>query len=281
MYLRKTAYRKLKSATIALQCCTRRSIAKKEFAEIKRSQKDMGKLKEHNEKLKMEMASLRAMLQAQAANDAGKAESEKAIKEKEKEVKQLEIRVAQLERDLANEKEFVQKLEKQLAEEKENNRKTIQELQYQKELVVKSPQVSEHSRKHSRAQSAGPSVSAEAVAEAVVVGHTITPEALAMHRAEVARLEAQLEEERRMRHAASREIKSLRSAIEGKGDYDATASTKFISDTMSEVTASEIDRSDVPDMSDMEAELRYVQTMSLSVSGSLIVLFPIERGFGL
>lgn len=118
MYLCKTAYRKMKSATISLQCCVRRGIAKTEFNEIKRAQKDMGKLKEHNEKLKMEMASLKAMLQAQAATDAGKAESEKIIKEKEKEVKQLESRVSQLERELANEKELVQKLEKELVEQR-------------------------------------------------------------------------------------------------------------------------------------------------------------------
>ena len=78
-----------------------------------------------------------------------------------------------------------------------------------------------------------------------------------MHRAEVARLEAQLEDERKMRHAASREIKSLRSALEGKGDYDATASAKFISDTMSEVTESEIDKSDVANLNDLP-DIRYV-----------------------
>lgn len=262
MYLCKTAYRKMKSATIALQCCVRRGIAKNEFNEIKRAQKDMGKLKEHNEKLKMEMASLKAMLQAQAATDAGKAESEKIIKEKEREVKQLESRVSQLERELANEKELVQKLEKELDEQKENNRRTMQDLHYQKELVARSPQISENARKHSRAQPAGQSVPAEPIAEAVVVGHTITPEALAMHRAEVARLEAQLEEERRMRHAASREINSLRSALEVKGDYNGTASTKFISDTLSEVSGSEIDRSDVPVPSDVEPAMRYVHLVS-------------------
>jgi myosin-5 len=260
MYIRKNAFRKLRSASVAIQCCVRRGIAKKEFNELKRSQKDMGKLKEHNEKLKMEMASLKAMLQAQAASDAGKAENKKAIEEKEEEIKKLEIRVSQLERELANEKEFVQKLEKELAAQKENNHRIVQDLQYQKELLAKSPQVSEQARKHSRAQSTGIPAVTEPLAEAVVVGHTITPEALAMHRAEVARLEAQLEEERKMRHAASREIRSLRSALEGKGEYDATASTKFISDTMSEVTESEMDRSDVANLNDIEPEMRCVTT---------------------
>lgn len=277
MYNRKIAYRNIRSASIALQCCLRRSRAKKEFFEIKRAQKDVGKLKDHNEKLKMEMASLKAMLQAQSASDAGKAENKKAIKEKEKEIEKLESRVSQLERELANEKEFVQKLERELVEQKENNHKTIQELQYQKELVAKSPAVSETSRKHNRAQSAGPVVSSEPLAEAVVVGHTITPEALAVHRAEVARLEAQLEEERKIRHAASREIKSLRSALEGKGDYDANTPTKFISDNMSEVTESEVDRSDVANLDDVSTEMRYVTNCCLAWSVALIILYPLRK----
>lgn len=148
----------------------------------------------------------------------------------------------------------------------------MQDLQYQKELVARSPQISENVRKHSRAQSAGQSVPAEPIAEAVVVGHTITPEALAMHRAEVARLEAQLEEERRMRHSASREINSLRSALEGKGDYDGTASTKFISDALSEVSGSEIDRSDVPVPSDVDPAMRYVHPVSCCLICCLLSL---------
>merc|ERR1712194_159244 len=97
MYTSKITYRNLKSATIALQCCARRDAAKKGFNEIKRAQKDMGKVKEHNEKLKMEMASLKAMLQAQAASKSGKAESQQAVAEKQKEIDALESRIASLE----------------------------------------------------------------------------------------------------------------------------------------------------------------------------------------
>lgn len=262
MSVSNSAYRKLKSATIALQCCARRDAAKKVFDEIKRAQKDMGKLKEHNEKLKMEMASLKAMLQAQAASDAGKAESEKAIAEKQKEIDRLEARIAELEAALEQEKENVKKLENDINVQKTSNKRLAEDLEYQKGLVAKgssspAPPQRKHSRGSSLAQAAA-AAPAEQVAEAVVVGHTITPEALAMHRAEVARLEEQLEEERRMSRAARIEVKNLRAAIADKGVVDVTASTDLISDNVSEISGSEMDRSDIPIISEVEPQTRYV-----------------------
>jgi hypothetical protein len=85
----------------------------------------------------------------------------------------------------------------------------------------------------------------------VVIGHTITPEALAMHRAEVARLEEQLEEERRVGRAARIEVKHLKAAIADKGMTDFTASTE-ISDNLSEISGSEYQQSD------LEPDTRYV-----------------------
>merc|ERR1712038_1671617 len=79
-------YRKLKSATISLQCRQRRGMAKKILADLKHEQKDIGKLKQNNEKLKTEMASLKAMLAAQAKGNASKMESDKELKEKEEEI---------------------------------------------------------------------------------------------------------------------------------------------------------------------------------------------------
>jgi len=254
MYLRNTAYRKLKSATIALQCCVRVGAAKKVFDEIKREQKDMGKIKQHNEKLKMEMASLKAMLQAQAASDAGKVESVRAVAEKQKEIDALEARIASLEAELAQEKENVKKLENDLNAQEGSSQSLSQDLQYQKKIV---PQGSASStpmkRQHSRGASSN-AVSVETVVDAVVVGHTITPEALAMHLAEVARLEEQLEDERRMSRAARIEVKNLRAAIVDKGVVDVTASTE-LSDNVSEISVNEIDRSDV---GEMEPQMRLV-----------------------
>jgi DNA repair exonuclease SbcCD ATPase subunit len=274
MHVDKRKYNNLQSATISLQCRARRGAAKKEFDQIKREAKDMGKIKEHNEKLKMEMASLKAMLQAQAASDADKVKSKKAIAEKQEEINRLEARIAQLEGELENEKENVKRLENNLNVQKEDNTRLSQDLQYQKEMALALRGAStpaKHSRnlsgnelqkvpgKHARNFSANEllsTVPAEAVVDAVVVGHTISPEALAQHRAEVARLEEELEEERRMSRAARIQIKNLRAAIVDKGVMDVTASTEVISDNLSEMSGSEIDRSDVPVPSDLDSQLR-------------------------
>ena len=285
MKVSSSAFRKLKSATIALQCCIRRKIAKKEFAQLKLAQKDMGKLKENNEKLKMEMASLRAMLSAQAASDAGKKEGEKAIAEKQKEIDRLEARIKHLEAELEKEKENVKKLENDLNVQKTSNQRLSEDLQYQKELVAQAPVSPDpvhhktHSRKgssfgrmedaaktHSRADSTGAAISAQPIVEGVIIGHTITPEALAHHRSEVARLEEQLAEERKIGRAARMEVKSLRAAMTDKGLTDFTASTDIsISDNLSEISGSEY-------QSDMgEPHMRYVisimiRTLKSSVS---------------
>jgi myosin heavy subunit len=277
MHVRKSAYRKLKSATVALQCCLRRRIAKTTLAQLKHEQKDMGKLKENNEKLKMEMASLKAMLQAQAASDAGKILSDKAIAEKQKEIDRLESRIKQLEMELAKEKENVKKLENDLNVQRGSNQRLSQDLQYQKENVSRGPPSSPggatvskthtrafssavvedtESKTHNRAFSANAAIPTEPLVDAVVIGHTITPEALAKHRAEVARLEEQLEEERRIGRAARIEVKHLRAVVADKGT-DFTALTE-ISDNLSEISGNEHYQP-----SDMEPGTRYVEPLSV------------------
>ena len=268
MRVHNVAFTKLRSAVIAIQCCVRRAGAKKAFDQLKKEQKDVGKLKQHNVKLKQEMASLRAMLQAQAADKAGKAESEKAIAEKQKEIDRLEARIAELEAELDAEKENVKRLEDDINVQKTNNKRLSESLEYQKELAARAPAGSTspvpHQRKHSRGSS-GTAVPTEKVVEAVVVGATVTPEALAMHRAEVARLEEQLEEERRMSRAARIEVKNLRAAMVDKGVVDFTASTE-ISDNVSEMSGSEMDRSDIPPPSELDS-MRYVQFALWSMRG--------------
>jgi len=263
MHVNRKAFTQLKSAIIALQCCQRRGAAKFVFAQIKKDQKNVGKLKDHNEKLKMEMASLRAMLQAQAASNAGKAESEKAIKEKQDEIDLLEARIAELESDLAAEKENVKKLENDLNVQKQNNQQLGRDLQFQKDRALQAPSSPtpgfqrKGSGGHERKPSSGTSQAAPPSPVAVVVGATVTPEALAAHRAEVARLEEQLEEERRMTRMARTEIKNLR-AVAAKGGIasDGTASTAIISDNISEISGSELDRSEIPDPSEVDSQIR-------------------------
>ena len=252
MHVQAKAFRKLKSAIIALQCSVRRGNSKKVFEQIKKEAKDMGKVKEHNEKLKAEMASLKAMLQAQASSSADKERSEKAIKEKQAEIDRLEARIAQLEAALAKEKENVKKLENDLASQKEGNKRLTADLQFQKEKVA-STQTPAMRRK----QSSGTS-KAEPLAEAVVIGASMSSEDLAHHHAEVARLEEELEAERKMSHAMRTQIKNLRASMADKGVVDVTASTDYISDAVSEISGSEMDTSDIPDPSEVD-QARYVQ----------------------
>ena len=58
MYRLRKNFTMLKSAIITLQCRTRVKIAKKLLKGLMGEQKDIGKLKENNERLKMEMNSL-------------------------------------------------------------------------------------------------------------------------------------------------------------------------------------------------------------------------------
>jgi len=278
-YVDRKAYTQLRSATIALQCCLRRSEAKKMFDGFKKDQKDMGKLAEHNEKLKMEMASLRAMLSAQAATDAGKAESNKALAEKQKEIDLLETRISELETELAAEKENVKKLENDMNVQKQNNQQLGRDLQFQKERALQAPSSPSpmrldrrpsagHRPELDRRPSAGHilSVPALAVAEAVVIGATVTPDVLAAHRAEVTRLEAQLEEERRITRMARVEVKNLRTAVARGGPSVGTASTEFISDNISEMSGSEMDRSDIPDSREVDASTPKTPEMDIAAA---------------
>jgi len=282
MYNLKTTYRSLKSATIALQCCVRRAIAKGVLGELKAAQKDMGKMKEANEQLKMEMASLKAMLQAKAASSAGKTESDKAIAEKQKEIDALEARITALEAELEQEKENVKKAENALNVQKENNRLISQDLKYQKDLLAQqdTPQSPLHHRKSRMSRSnsiPAPPSPAAPVVDAVVVGHSITPEALAQHRAEVARLEEQLEAERKRNLVARKEVKGLRAVMAAKGVMDVTTHTE-ISDNFSEISGSEIDTDAVPEEVGMRAPTKDKVSDSHKVPVS--DYFPmIKRGF--
>jgi len=121
-------YRKIKSATIALQCRQRCGVAKKVLAGFKGEQKDIGKLKQNNEKLKLEMASLKAMLTAQAQGDANKAESAKEINLKQEEIHRLEKRIAKLEAQLEKERATVKKLETDMESQKINTTKYKEEV---------------------------------------------------------------------------------------------------------------------------------------------------------
>jgi len=115
MCMQHSSYHSLRSATIALQCRQRLSMAKKEYVALKREQKDIGKLKENNERLKLEMASLKAMLSAQAKEDANRQESERELRVRDKEISSLKKRISHLEAELEKSNLQIQRLQSELA----------------------------------------------------------------------------------------------------------------------------------------------------------------------
>ncbi len=119
-FVRLAAFTKLRSAVIALQNTQRTIMAQAIYASLRAEQKDIGKLKQNNEQLKAEMASLRAMLKAQADGAANDQMNQAALAEKQTEIDRLEARVKELEELLAIEKESVAKLEIEM-----KNRPTI------------------------------------------------------------------------------------------------------------------------------------------------------------
>ena len=218
MAKRRRIYRKLKSATIALQCAIRVRIATKEMATLKKEAKDVGKLKQNNEKLKMEMASLKAMLAAQAKGDASRVENEQEMEAKQKEIDRLEKRVAFLEEELERKKALVKQLEDNLESQKEEAAAELNKLQSQVH----------HLRGHRRTTTpespgsnrASPTISrrrndSDGSVLASLPENYVSPEVLAEHKAQLVSLEEELEAERKHRRAADGEIIKLRAAING------------------------------------------------------------------
>lgn len=200
-------------------------MAKKVLGGFKGEQKDIGKLKANNEKLKLEMASLKAMLAAEANSTATKAASENQLRVKEAEIAKLERRISELEAELEKEKERVKKIEKKLENEKTRSSKREDEIsalrqQNQNLKNVPPPPQSQSTpmrsqsspmRSPSRKQiSTGPTE-----VEKVYVERDVDPQELDEQKALVARLEEQLDRERGSRRTADGEVIRLRAEING------------------------------------------------------------------
>eukprot|EP00934_Nitzschia_sp_Nitz4_P002310 Nitzschia sp. Nitz4//scaffold3_size479765//246480//251709//NITZ4_000105-RA/size479765-augustus-gene-1.601-mRNA-1//-1//CDS//3329550773//2310//frame0 len=194
-YSSKTKFLKLKSAVLALQCRTRVKIAKAVLKDLMGEQKDIGKLKENNEKLKMEMQSLKAMLTAQAKEGASNAKHMQELEAKQQEIDKLEKRVAELEGMLASEKAAFTKMEADLKA--QIDRATTE--------LTKSP------RRETRISEA----ELNAIAMPGLPANHVSPEVLAKHQRAVSRLEEELKAERKLRRDADGEIIKLRAAING------------------------------------------------------------------
>lgn len=211
MYKLRKNFTILRSAVIALQCRTRVKIAKKGMKSLMGEQKDIGKLKENNERLKMEMNSLKAMLAAQAKEDASNLSHKKELDAKQEEIDKLEHRVAELEKQLAEEKAIIQKLEDELKAEKE-----------QSALNAASSHGHGHGHSHKKSSGVSPAVAKAAVdADHQGLGmpnlptNYVSPEVLAKHKRHLSKLEDELRAERKHRREADAEIIKLRAAING------------------------------------------------------------------
>lgn len=175
-------------------------------------QKDIGKLKENNEKLKMEMQSLKAMLAAQAKEDASNTKHLAELDAKQQEINRLEKRIMELEHQLATEKASVEKLEADLkaqvektATEHANSQQLRASIHRQAGAAAKSPH---HEPRVSDAELASLSMPG-------LPSNYVSPEVVAKHQRAVNRLEEELKAERKLRREADGEIIKLRAAING------------------------------------------------------------------
>ena len=216
MSRRRANYKKLKSAISALQCRTRVKIAKKVLKGLMGEQKDIGKLKENNDKLKMEMQSLKAMLAAQAKEDASNAEHNKELESKQQQINDLEKRIAELEKQLVSEKALVEKLEADLQAQKQatldaqslnppGSPRQSRRVPSQSSI---SPAYTQNTRDlppHAPADLQMPNLPA----------NFVSPEVVAKHKAQLVTFEEELKAEKKLRREADGEIIKLRAAING------------------------------------------------------------------
>mmetsp|Transcript_2679 Transcript_2679/g.7443 ORF Transcript_2679/g.7443 Transcript_2679/m.7443 type:complete len:1616 (+) Transcript_2679:509-5356(+) len=230
-FINQKHFKQLCSAILALQCRHRMRVAKAELTELLREQKDVGKLKGMNEKLKEEMASLRAMLAAQASQTNASAAHDKAIAEKEAQIAALEKRVAEIEKELNEAKALVESLEGKIKTQ-DSKAKEDKETIYQ--LKSRGFTGGQGKATGAAAASAAPTVQTVVVTPdsdgnvpegtIKVPANYVSPEVLAEHRSRVARLEEELDEERRLRREADGEIIKLRAAMNGVKLDDAMVS---------------------------------------------------------
>jgi hypothetical protein len=219
-----------------------------------KEQKDVGKLKQNNEKLKEEMGSLRAMLAAQAKEGAASETHNREIAEKQKRITELERRIAEIEKELEVAKKMCDKLENDLVLQKEASAKEIEQTRQnrQRRNPNESPGVSNHKK---IASSSGP------LPEGMPSDY-VSPEVVAEHRARVATIEEELEYERNLRRQADGEIIKLRASINGVklNDEDVSALlapqlSSIRSETMSEESSFADEKT--------PAKIRYVNAYSL------------------
>jgi len=211
-YIAKKKYTMLQSAILSLQTASRARTARKFLNELKKEQKDVGKLKGMNEKLKQEMASLRAMLSAQAKESAADEKHKKAIQAKEQRIAELEKKIKDIEKELDAAKKMVEKLESDIARQAEEAAKDKEQIhQLRTHRRGRTPESPIQTRKIMSGHSGHPPPPPP---EGMPADY-VSPEVLAEHRSRVAKLQEELEEERTLRREADGEIIKLRAAMSG------------------------------------------------------------------
>jgi len=219
-YIARKRFVLLKCAVVSLQCQTRSMIAKSILFELKKEQKDVGKLKQNNEKLKEEMASLRAMLAAQAKEGAALDKHTKELKEKEDKIFELEKRIAEIEKELEAAKALVEKLEASVEQQKQESAKdkaALKKAHSQRPSVIHTRSNNSVDAPDSPTSRRRRNISADSAlgAPVLIPSDLVSSEALAEHRAKVAILEEELDAERKFRREADGEIIKLRAKING------------------------------------------------------------------
>lgn len=178
-------------------------------------QKDIGKLKQNNEKLKMEMQSLRAMLAAQAKEDAANSKHTEELEAKQAEIDKLEKQILEMEAQLAAEKATVQKLEADLQAQKERAARDIANAQTRATSSQQAPGSPKHKGKSPHHEPRVSDSELQGMSLPNLPSNYVSPEVVAKHRSAVARLEGELKQEKKLRRDADGEIIKLRAAING------------------------------------------------------------------
>jgi ATP-dependent Clp protease ATP-binding subunit ClpA len=171
------------------------------------------------------MASLRAMLAAQAKQDAAGSAHAIELAAKEKQVAELEKRIVQIEKELEEAKAHIEKLEldnKKFQEEAAQDKESIRSLQSRRPGVIHTRSgsfvdtpVSPGSRRKRNVSGDTSAGSALLPPPPGTSSDYVSPEELAKHRAKVATLEEELDAERRFRRQADGEIIKLRAKVNG------------------------------------------------------------------
>lgn len=210
-YRCRKSFTMLRLAVIALQCRIRVKIAKKLVKGLSGEQKNIGKLQENNERLKMEMNSLKAMLAAQAKEEASNSAHSSELESKQKEITKLKERIAELETLLSDEKAIIAKLETDMKNQKE-----------QSEAMMMSTSLHRKQRssgtisptKMAAVHEVDPS-SVTSLQMPNMPSNYVSPEVVAKHKHKLSKLEKELRAERMHRREADGEIIKLRAAING------------------------------------------------------------------